>query len=194
MPKINLLPWREERRAERQRQFLSVLSGSLILAGLVFFIGFRYANNLLSVQESRNHYLQQEISLIDEQIKSVAELESAREQLIEKMHVIESLQFSRPAIVKVFDAVAQELPEGIYLESFSREGSALILEGVAQSNPRVSILMRALEENILFNSPQLEVVQRVSNQNEATRKFVLRIEEASATQAEKEGDIDVFIE
>ena len=185
MAKINLLPWREERRAEKQQQFMTMLVGGLILAGLVFFMGYQYASNLLSTQAGRNSYLKQEVGVLDDRIKEIVELDSARAEMIGKMGVIESLQFSRPQIVKVFDSLVRLLPEGIHLNSFVRKDTELVLAGVAQSNPRVSVLMHKLDTSDLFNSPQLEVVQRVSNQDEAVRNFVLRVTEATEALAIK---------
>jgi type IV pilus assembly protein PilN len=178
MAKINLLPWREERRQERQKQFITSIIGFAIIAALLLYASVMFANSLIDDQNRRNTFLQTEIAQLDIKIKEIETLEQQRDRLLARMQVIQDLQESRPKVVKVFDSLVRTVPEGIHLEKVIRTGDALTLEGVAQSNARVSVFMRQLDEDQEFNESKLNVIQRTSSREDAIRKFTLGVKES----------------
>ena len=185
MAHINLLPWREERRQERQKQFYIALAAAVVFAGAVLYLAVSFVDDLIAEQNSRNSFLQTEISKLDRQIREIAELEKQRDRLLARMQVIQELQESRPKIVKVFDALVRTMPEGIHLHSINRQGSSLTLEGVAQSNARVSVFMHQIEANDQFNEPNLRVIQRTATRDQAIRRFTMDVTEAKDVPAEE---------
>ncbi|PHS69957.1 MAG: pilus assembly protein PilN [Methylophaga sp.] len=177
MAHINLLPWREELRQERQQQFMTVLVAAFIFAAIVLYGVIFYADGLIDEQTSRNTFLQKEIAIVDQQIVEIKTLEKERDQLLARMRVIQELQLSRPKVVKVFDSLVRTIPEGIHLEKVNRQGDLLTLNGVAASNARVSVFMRRLDKDTEFNESKLDIVQRSSTADNAIRKFKLTVKE-----------------
>jgi type IV pilus assembly protein PilN len=186
MAHINLLPWREERRQERQQQFIASLVAGLIFAVVVLYGAILYADSLLDDQNGRNTFLQTEINLLDIKIAEIRTLDEEREQLLARMNVIQELQTSRPKVVKVFEALVHSVPEGIHLEKVARQGDSLTIDGIAQSNARVSVFMRNLDEDNEFDNPDLTVIKRTSTKDDAIRKFTLVSKESKITV--EEGD------
>jgi len=186
MPRINLLPWREERRQERQQQFLTAVIFSLVVAIALFYAALMYADGLIDEQNERNAFLKKEITLMDRKIAEISTLEAERTRLLARMNVIQELQTSRPKVVKVLDALVRTLPDGIHLEKLTRQGDSLILDGVAQSNARVSVFMRQLDSNTELTESTLSVVQRTSNKDDAIMKFSLSIGESKLKKEDGE--------
>lgn len=186
MAHINLLPWREEKRQERQQQFYVLMGLTLGFAILVFYIVTSYMNGLLDEQNQRNNYLQQEIAKLDIQIKEIQDLEQKRDRLLARMQVIQDLQQSRPKVVKVFDSLVKTVPEGIHLQVLSREGDKLIVQGVAQTNARVSVFMNQLDNDPEFTESKLRVVQRTSTRDDAIRQFTLEVSESKPDTDEEQ--------
>jgi type IV pilus assembly protein PilN len=159
MARINLLPWREEQRKERQRQFLSSLLLTAILGVvLVFFTGFIF-DQKTSHQQARNELVQKEIRDLEVRIKKIEELERTRARLISRKQVIERLQASRSTTVELLDKLAKSIPVGVTLTTVRQQGNDLTLVGSSQSNARVSAYLRELELNDLFLNPQLDYVR-----------------------------------
>jgi len=186
MAQINLLPWREERREERQQTFYSILVAGLIFAAVVLYGVIVFANSLIDEQNNRNAYLKTEISELDKKIKEIKTLEQQRDRLLARMQVIQELQASRPKVVKVFDALVRTVPEGIHLEKVVRQGDMLTLDGVAQSNARVSVFMRKLDGNTEFDESKLTVIKRTSAKADAIRKFTLGVNESKPKKEDGE--------
>jgi len=162
MARINLLPWREEQRRERQRQFMSSLLLTAILGVvLVFFAGFIF-DQRISHQNARNALVQKEIKALEARIKKIDELERTRARLISRKQVIETLQASRSTTVELLDKLAKTIPVGVTLTTVQQQGNSLTLVGTSQSNARVSAYLRQLEENDLFLNPQLSYVRSSS--------------------------------
>lgn len=179
MAKINLLPWREELRKQQMQEF-GVLLGMVIFAAVVVSFGWKQQReSAVENQMKRNAYVEQEISLMDEQIKEIDELQRRRDALIERMNVIQGLQGNRPIIVHVFDQLAASLPDGVYYTSVKQAGNKLDIVGVAESNNRVSNLMRSLEASPWFVRPSLNKVTAKGDQFE----FVLAVEIENAAKA-----------
>lgn len=186
MAHINLLPWREEKRQEKQQQFYIAMGLTLAFAIMVFILFTSHINGLVNEQNQRNAYLQQEIALVDSQIKEIQDLEKQRDRLLARMQVIQDLQQSRPKVVKVFDSLVRTVPEGVHLQVLSREGDKLIVQGVAQTNARVSVFMNQLDKDPEFTESKLRVVQRTSSRDDAIRQFTLEVTESKPQTDEEQ--------
>ena len=160
MARINLLPWREERRQELKKQFIAVLFGVAVLgAGSVYLMNVQVEAEI-QYQQSRNQFVTDETHKLDAQIAEIAELKKKRERLIERMNVIQDLQGNRPLAVHIFDEIARSVPDGAYYSSVEQKGDALTAIGFAESNTRISNLMRNLETSQSFASPTLSKVSK----------------------------------
>ena len=159
MAHINLLPWREEQRQEQTRQFATVTVLSLILTGAAIFMVHVSFNNQTDHQQFRNKMLQDEIKTLDASLKQIETLEETKDQLLARMDIIQSLQQQRPQIVHLFDDFVRTVPEGIYLTSIKQQGEHLTIQGVAESNGRVSAYMRNIDASGWMATPKLKVIQ-----------------------------------
>lgn len=158
MAKINLLPWRQELRKQRQQEFIAIIVAVAALAvGIVLFAHMALSKQV-SDQLERNTYIQSEIRTLDGQIKEIDELQKRREELLSRMQVIQELQGRRPVIVRVFDEMVRAIPEGIYLRELERNGDSFRIIGVAESANQVSNFMRNLEASQWFKNPVLSTV------------------------------------
>jgi type IV pilus assembly protein PilN len=164
MPRINLLPWRAEERKERKLAFLIALGGATAAAGVVTFAAYLLLNSMIDAQERRNELLRVEIKQLDKQIEEINNLETAKQNFIARMEIIEKLQRSRPEIVHVFDEIVRQLPDGIYLTGVKQTDKRLKFEGVAQSSTRVSTFMRNIDGSEWLKNPELEVVETSKTQ------------------------------
>lgn len=159
MAHINLLPWREELRTKRKRDFGVLVAVFALLTALLVVGVHLQINHMIERQEFRNQYLNQEIAKIDKIIREIQELEKTKERLLARMDVIQQLQGSRPQIVHLFDELVGTIPEGVYLTKFKQEGKGLVLDGRAESNARVSAYMRNIDASDWVGKPSLVVVQ-----------------------------------
>jgi type IV pilus assembly protein PilN len=159
MPRINLLPWREEQRRERKLHFMVALGGAAVAAVAFAFVAYLMMGSMISSQQARNDRLRLEIRHLDKQIEEINSLESSKQKFIARMEIIEKLQRSRPEIVHVFDEIVRTLPDGVYLTNIKQTDKRLKFEGVAQSSTRVSALMRNIDSSEWLKSPELEVVE-----------------------------------
>lgn len=173
MATINLLPWREERREELKKQFLILLGGILVSACAVIFIWQSLLNSQVESQLSRNQILQRSINELEEQVREINALKKQKKELVERMKVIQSLQGNRPVIVHIFDEIVRTLPDGVYFKSISRKGNQLTIVGVAESNNRVSSLMRQLDSSDWFDQPNLQEVKASKNAAGSANDFAL---------------------
>jgi len=155
MARINLLPWREQLREERRKQFLVILGGVFVLSCGVVFLGDQYLSGEIARQEARNAFIQQNIAQLDVRIKEISELKTRRQQLLARMKIIQDLQANRPVIGHVFDQLVRTLPDGVYFREVKMQGDTLSISGEAESNNRVSNLMRNLDASDWFASPTL---------------------------------------
>jgi type IV pilus assembly protein PilN len=158
MAKINLLPWREELRRQRQIEFLTVLGMVVAAAAVAGFLWNFVAQGDVEEQRKRNAFITQEIAQLEESIAEIDELQRRRDSLVERMTVIQGLQGNRPVIVHVFDELVMTLPDGVYYTAIKATGTKLDITGVAESNNRISNLMRELEQSTWFKNPQLNKV------------------------------------
>lgn len=167
MARINLLPWREEARRERQRQFLYSLMGTLVLGAILVLLVGMFFDQRISQQEARNQQIQVEINRLNQRIARIKELERTRTRLLSRKQIIESLQASRSLTVELLDKLAKTIPVGITLTNVRQQGKRLTLLGRSQSNARVSAYLQSLEEMDLFVRPELRYVR--ASQNVITR-------------------------
>lgn len=159
MPRINLLPWRQEERQKRAKQFYLLGVGAVLAAGAVTLLATIVVSSMTSGQKDRNEYLKSEIAGLDRQITEILGLESQKQRLLARMEIIERLQRSRPEIVHVFDQLARQLPDGVYLTSVKQTDRKLEIKGIAQSSTRVSTFMRNIEASEWLANPELQLVQ-----------------------------------
>ncbi|WP_422504934.1 PilN domain-containing protein [Stenotrophomonas sp. GZD-301] len=159
MARINLLPWRAERRKQRQRDFYTMLGfaaiGGVLLSLLIWF----YYDRQVSGQGDRNTFLQAEIEKVKEQNKEIERLDRQKDRLLARKKVIEELQAKRSQMVHLFDALVRTIPDGVVLTALKQEGDILTLEGRTQSNARVSAYMRNLEGSGWMTSPELSIIE-----------------------------------
>lgn len=175
MAKINLLPWREERRKARQKEFvgmlvLAVLAG-VLLTGLIYTL---YSGRIAN-QNSRNAYLQGEIAKVDAQIAEIKQLDAKKANLLQRKQVIEQLQSNRSQMVHLFDSLVRTIPDGVALAAIKQEGSTLTLTGRSQSNARVSTYMRSLESSGWMTQPDLSVIEAKDGNPGLPYEFTLKV-------------------
>jgi type IV pilus assembly protein PilN len=159
MPRINLLPWREQQRKERKLAFLVALGAATAAAFVATFAAYLLFNSMIGAQQSRNERLRAEIKILDRQNQEINDLEMQKQRFISRMQVIDKLQRSRSEVVHMFDEVTNLMPDGIYLTSFKQNNKRLRFDGVAQSSTRVSTLMRNIAASQWMRDPELEVVE-----------------------------------
>lgn len=172
MTTINLLPWREARRKEQQQDFIVMLAVAAVLAVVVVAAGNMVASSWVSGQQERNRYVQRELGQLDQQITEIKELESRRAELVSRMQVIQDLQNNRPSIVYVFDQLVQTIPDGVFYREIAKNSGTFTIAGLADSNNRISTLMRNLNDSPWFRDPDLKSVTAISeDQNQFSLVF-----------------------
>ena len=159
MARINLLPWRAERRKQRQKEFLAMLAVSGVLALVLSFLIISYYNGQISGQNERIGFLQTQIATVDAQIKEIEALDEKKSKLLARKEVIEQLQANRSKMVHLFDSLVRTIPDGVILTSVKQEGDKLTLQGRSQSNARVSNYMRNLEGAGWMTRPELSIIE-----------------------------------
>jgi len=177
MPRINLLPWREEERKKRQRDFLIATAGSFIAGLVVVGLTNLAFSQMISNQGDRNKRLEDEIIILERSITEIDGLERQRERLLARMEIIEQLQRSRPEIVHLFDEVSRQLPEGVYLTGMKQNGSSVEIRGVAQSSTRVSALMRQIDASQWLTDPDVVKVETTEKGPARQAEFVVNLKQ-----------------
>ncbi len=173
MARINLLPWREQKRKEDQRKYLSLLGFCAVVTAILVLLTHIHFNGEITFQMARNKFLENEIKILDSKIQEIQKLEATRKALLERMEVIQNLQATRPGIVHLFDQLVETLPDGTYLSSLKQSGDKLIIKGKAESNARVSAYMRNIENSEWLADPTLEVIQTQESGPIRTSEFDL---------------------
>lgn len=172
--KINLLDWRTELSNFRQQQFIAMLGlGFAVAAGSVFMVRTG-VQGAIEHQQERNAFLSGQIAEMDKKIKEIEELEKVKANLLARMKVIEELQASRAAMVHFFDEVLNTLPDGVYIKSLKQQGAAVTVEGVAESNGRVSAYMKNIESSQWFTEPRLVVINTKDVNKRRQSEFTLQ--------------------
>ena len=193
MPRINLLPWRDSLKKEREVRFGIITGIALGITALIFLGVHVYIANAISYQESRNNYLTEQIKEAEAKIAEIKELEQKKERLIERMSVIQELEKSRPQVVHLFDELVKQVPPGVYFTKMEQKGDKITLEGVAQSDARVSSLMSNIEMSQWLSHPKIyQIVTKEQKQNpsgKGTRVSEFKLEVTqTAPKSESEAD------
>ena len=192
MAKINLLPWREERRKELLNEFLIMLGLVALFAALAVGIVHFYHSQLIERQNTRIGYIDKRIKEVDKKITEIKELEKQKESLLSRMRAIESLQRDRPLVVHLFDELVKSLPEGLSIVNLKQEGPKITITGEAQSNARVSSFMRKIEQSEWIKGAKLKVIKESNKGKGSTTKtvneFMLTFEQVMPSVDKEEGD------
>jgi type IV pilus assembly protein PilN len=175
MIRINLLPHRAAKRALKKREFNLLLIGTLILGAAIWYAGNLYLNEKIAEQQRRNDLLIAENKKLDAQIEEIKKLKEQTAQLLARKQVVETLQINRGASVKLLDQLVRQLPDGVYLKAIKQTGTKINLIGFAQSNARVSTLMRNLESSPYLASAELVEIKAVTEKNQRLNEFSLNI-------------------
>jgi type IV pilus assembly protein PilN len=162
MARINLLPWRAERRKQRQKEFTAMLGAAALGAILLSFLIVNYYSRQIDGENARIAYVKDQIAKVDQQIKEIEELDLKKSKLLARKEVIEQLQANRSQMVHLFDSLVRTIPDGVVLTSLKQDGDKLTLEGRSQSNARVSTYMRNLEGAGWMTKPELSIIEAKS--------------------------------
>ena len=174
MAHINLLPWREELRKQKQREFGLIAVGSVVIAGLIVLLSHLHVDGMINDQNHRNTFLQNEITVLNQRIGRIQELEAMKQDLLARMNVIQELQSSRPESVHLLDELVRTIPDGVYLNKFTQRDRGLAMEGAAQSNARVSDYMRNIDSSEWFTGPRLNLIKTTEVNRRRIANFSLR--------------------
>jgi type IV pilus assembly protein PilN len=173
MPRINLLPWREQERKVRRREFM-IAAGAAVFAAGIFVLGGKLVySSWTNDQIEKNNLLKKEIVKLDAQIADIQDLENRKQRLVARMEIIERLQRKRPEIVHLFDELVKTVPEGVYLTQIKENGNKLEIHGVAQSSTRVSTFMRNIDASVWMDNPVLQVVESARDSPTGGSSFTL---------------------
>jgi len=184
MPRINLLPWREELRQKRKKDFLLAVFGAVMIGGLMAYATKLTVQGMTSNQNSRNNMLRTEIAELDQQIEEILGLESQKERLLARMEIIDRLQRSRPEIVHIFDEMVAALPEGVHLVEIKQLDTRIEFQGAAQSSTRVSALMRNIDASDWLRDPGLDVVETTDDGPARNASFTIFAQQVSVNDDE----------
>lgn len=187
MIRINLLPHREEKRKARRQQFYALSGMVSVLAGLIVFLAYTIISGYIAVQEDQNAFLKAEIAVLDKQIDQIKHLKEQTQALLARKQVIEALQQDRAESVRLLSELAKQMPTGVYLRSIKQDGQKVSLAGYAQSNSRVSTLMRNIEASPWLEKPQLIEIKAILVDKRRLNEFSmnLSIKRTAAQGADK---------
>lgn len=175
MIRINLLPHREMRRRERQRAFLLASVAMVAVGGVIVVLVHGVLAARLETQKGRNTFLEGEIATLDKQIVEIRKLREQTQQLLARKRVVETLQANRSEVVELFDQIARQLPEGVYLRNVKQTGPTISITGFAQSNARVSTLMRNLDASPLLENAKLVEIKAATVNNQRLNEFSMNV-------------------
>jgi len=186
MARINLLPWREELRKQRQREFGVMVAGALFVTLLLGFYVHLHISGMIDHQNARNSFLKGEIAQMDKKIKEIKDLEKTKAKLLARINIIQELQSSRPEIVHLFDELVTRTPEGSYLTDVRQKDKSVTIDGRAQSNARVSSYMRNVDVSDWLGSPSLQVIENKDKTGTGFSHFTLQVKQINKKTSPKE--------
>ena len=172
MARINLLPWREERRQQRKREFLAMLGAVAVASAVVVFGAYQFFQMQIERQQDRLSFLDAEIKLLDARIEKIKNLEAERDALLQRQRIIEKLQADRSTMVHVFDEIVAAIPDGVFLNELTQKGSNLELKGRGQSYARISRFMTQLEDSPWLRNLDLDVIERADEPKDNAQRAV----------------------
>jgi type IV pilus assembly protein PilN len=184
MIRINLLPHRQLKRAERQRQFTLMAAATFVLGAAIVFMGQTYVTSQIDSQIERNSRLEAAIVVLDKQIAEIQELKSQIQDVLSRKQVVESLQTNRGQAVVLLDELSRQLPEGMYLKSIKQQAMLVTLEGVADTNARIATLVRNLSSSSWLESPNLVEIKAIKSGVQRQSQFTMTVK-LKAQKAEK---------
>lgn len=188
MTSINLLPWREERRELIKRDFLIILGGMVSVAALLVLLVVVALNGAIDSQKDRNSYIKGHIKKLNKEVAEIKDLEKRRQQVLDRMTIIQDLQGTRPLIVRVFDETVRTLPDGLFYTKLSRRGNRIEATGIAESNSRVSSLMRKLDKSPWFSNPNLTAVSAAPAYGDQASNFKMSYKISAPSPVTKAGN------
>lgn len=189
MAQINLLPWREDLRKEQTNQFLTYLALALGLSMAVFFLVHMNIARMIEHQDGRNTILKDEIKRLDVELQKIQGLEETKEKLLSRMEIIQSLQQKRPQIVHLFDEVVKTIPEGLHINEIKQQGDSITIDGVAESNGRVSAYMRNIDNSDWMTKPRLQVIESTRKDGRGSKFTLIAKQSAPKTDDDKEEEL-----
>jgi type IV pilus assembly protein PilN len=185
MPRINLLPWREADRKQKRQEFMVGIVGAVVIAVLLGLLAKFQLSAAVDHQNERNQLINDQITEVNKQNQEIVGLDSQKQRLLARMEVIEQLQRSRPGVVHLFDQLVRTIPDGVYFTGIQQTGPKVKLSGIAQSQTRVSALMRNIEASEWLADPSLEKVE-TKGVGDSGAEFVLY---ANQTGTAPEGEV-----
>jgi len=188
MPRINLLPWREELRQKRQKDFMMALLGAVLVGGLLAYAYKLTVHSWTAAQDSRNTILRTEIEELDRQINEILGLENQKERLLARMEIIDQLQRSRPEVVHLFDELVNTMPDGVYLTQVKQTDARIEISGGAQSSTRVSAFMRNIDDSDWLHDTRLDVINTEGQGPTRNARFTIFAQQISITE-QLEGEL-----
>ena len=187
MPRINLLPWREELRQKRKKDFLTAALGAVIVGAALTFGAKLFYQSRISSQETRNEMLRTEIADLDRQIAEIDNLDAQKTRLLNRMEIIDRLERSRPEAVHLMDEAVDLLPDGTHLTALSQTQNRIQLTGVAQSSTRISVLMRNVNDSEYLREPLLDGIQFTGTGPDREGEFVVFANQIPLNEEDGEG-------
>jgi len=175
MAKINLLPWRAERRKQREREFYMMLGAAVVAAVLVVLVWVWWMGARIDNQDARNAYLKDQIHQLETKLEKIKDLEKTKSKLLARKQIIEQLQASRTQMVHLFDELVKTIPDGVRLRSLKQAGDTLTLEGVAQSNASVANYMRSLDASQYLTHSDLKKTEAKGTDKRNRFEFALDV-------------------
>ena len=185
MPRVNLLPWRDEIRSDKERRFfISLGIAALAMLGVIGLVQLGI-NQVIDLQQNRNDIITTQITKLNKEIKEINELQAQKDALLARMNIIQSLQGTRPLVVHLFDELVRTLPDGVYTKKITQNKDKLVIEGFAQSNARVSTFMRNIEKSEWLKDPTLTVIRTATDSRGKVSQFSLRAKQFSPISEEE---------
>lgn len=175
MVRINLLPHRQVKRAEKQRQFGLMALATVVLASALVFMGWSIINAKKEAQDDRNRRLDDAIVKLDNEIKDIKALKDQINSVLERKQIVENLQTNRSQSVVLMDEIARLLPEGMFIRSIKQQGNAIEIQGVADTNARIATLVRNLTSSNWMESPNLVEIKANTVNNIKQNEFTLNV-------------------
>lgn len=188
MAQINLLPWREAKRQERKKEFTVTVALVLALGAGLLLLSDRVVNSQIEDQKARNSFLTENIKELDKQVAEIRDLERRRNQLLDRMKVIQELQGNRPIIVRVLDQLVRTVPDGVFYTNLTTKGKRISITGIAESNNRVSSLMRRLDASDWLANPNLDKVKAAPKYGDQANTFNLSVSVKAPAYTDQSGE------
>ncbi|MBW8190022.1 PilN domain-containing protein [Neiella marina] len=191
MSQINLLPWREDARQKQQQEYLTALLASAIAAALLMFAVSSFFGSKIDNQRARNTYLQQETAILDQKIQELNDLKQQKQDLEQRLKLVQELQQSRNLLTQLFNAMADMIPQGVYLTRVEKQDKLLKIEGISESNNHLATLVRNIEQLEWLHSPSIQSIQVDEIRPKILSRFVMTVQIVDKDLASSEQEVAV---